>query len=143
MAPSRSPFSYAVVRVVPDIEREEFLNAGLIVFCRPRRFLVARTTLDAEALATLRPGCELDGIGDQLRFIEGVAAGEVAADPFAAMSQSERFHWLTTPRSTLVQPGPIHAGTTDDPDATFEHLYGLLVTRPRPTEVRHGPNPAS
>jgi len=127
--PSRSPFSYAVVRVVPDIEREEFLNAGLILFSRPRRFLAARTDLDPEALESLRPGCDADAIREQLRFVERVASGDVAAGPFSGMSQSERFHWLTTPRSTVVQPGPLHAGTTDDPAGTFEHLYGVLVSR--------------
>ena len=129
MPPSRSAFSYAVVRVVPDIERGEFLNAGLILFCRPKRYLVARTRLDADALASLHEGADLDGIGEQLRFVEAMAAGTVAGGPFAAMSQSERFHWLTTPRSTVVQPGPLHAGTTNDPAATFEHLYGVLVQR--------------
>lgn len=129
MPPSPSPFSYAVVRTVPDIEREEFLNSGLILFCRPRRFLAARTSLDVAALEALRTGCDLDGIRDQLAFIEAVAAETVTAGPFATMSQSERFHWLTTPRSTVVQPGPLHAGTTHDPAATFERLYGVLVSR--------------
>ncbi len=127
--PSRDPFAYAVVRVVPDIEREEFVNAGLVLFCRPQRFLAARTHLDAEALAAIHPGCDLEGIGEQLALVEAVAAGRVAAAPFDAMSQSERFHWLTTPRSTIVQPGPVHAGTTEDPAATFEHLYATLVRR--------------
>ncbi|HEY6608996.1 MAG TPA: DUF3037 domain-containing protein [Candidatus Limnocylindria bacterium] len=129
MAPSRSAFSYAVVRVVPDIEREEFVNSGLILFSRPREFLAARTDLDASALSALRDGCDLDGIREQLAFIEDMAAGRVAEGPFAAMSQSERFHWLTTPRSTLVQPGPLHAGTTDEPAETFERLYRILVKR--------------
>ena len=129
MPQSRSAFSYAVVRVVPDIEREEFVNAGLIMFCRSRRYLAARTHLDTDALETLRAGCDLHAIREQLRFVEQVAAGEVPSAPFAAMSQSERFHWLTTPRSTVVQPGPLHAGTTEDPSATFEHLYGVLVRR--------------
>ena len=140
MAPSRSPFSYAVIRVVPDIEREEFLNAGLILFCRPDRFLRAHAALDRAALEALRPGCDHDAIRDQLRFIEGVAAGEVLAGPFATMTQSERFHWLTTPRSTLVQTAPLHGGTTDDPAATFERLYGVLVTRTAATEEDHGPD---
>ena len=129
MPPSRSPFAYAVVRVVPDIEREEFINAGLILFCRPRRYLVARTSLDGEALRALHADCDLDAIRGQLAFVEDVAAGSVSTAPFAAMSQSERFHWLTTPRSTVVQPGPLHTGTTDDPNATFEHLYGVMVRR--------------
>jgi hypothetical protein len=129
VAPSRSAFSYAVIRVVPDIEREEFLNSGLILFSRPREFLGARTDLDGSALAMLRDGCDLDGIREQLAFIEDLAAGRMSDGPFAAMSQSERFHWLTTPRSTVVQPGPLHAGITDDPAETFERLYRILVTR--------------
>ena len=129
MVPSRSPFDYAVVRVVPDIEREEFLNAGLILFCRPRRYLRARTIIDPATLSAVHPDSDADAIGDQLRFLEAVAAGTLDAAPFATMSQSERFHWLTTPRSTVVQPGPLHAGMSDDPDATFEHLFGVLVGR--------------
>jgi hypothetical protein len=127
--PSRSPFEYAVIRVVPDIEREEFVNTGLILFCRPRSFLAVRTLLDDDALATLSAVCDRDGIREQLAFIEGVATGTVSTGPFAAMTQSERFHWLTTPRSTVVQPGPLHAGTTDDPAATFEHLFEVMVSR--------------
>ncbi len=129
MTPLRSPFSYAVLRVVPDIEREEFLNAGLIMFDRSRRFLAVRTSLDVESLESLSGGCDVEAIRDQLRFVEAVASGEVTTGPFGAMSQSERFHWLTTPRSTLVQPGPLHAGTADDPAETFEHLYTVLVER--------------
>lgn len=129
MAPSRDAFSYASIRVVPDIEREEFLNAGLILFCRPRRYLVARTALDEEALRGLHPGCDVDGIRAQLRLVERIAAGDPDAAPMGAMEQSERFHWLTTPRSTLIQPGPIHTGVTDDPDATFDHLFRVLVER--------------
>ena len=130
MAPPRSAFSYAVIRVVPDIEREEFLNAGLILFDRERRFLAARSHLDPHALASLHPGADVDAIRGQLELVERLAAGEVDAAPFDRMSQSERFHWLTTPRSTAVQPGPLHAGTTDDPAATFAHLFSVLVERP-------------
>ena len=129
MAPSRSSFAYAVVRIVPDIEREEFLNAGLILFCRPRQYLRARTAIDGEALSVVRPESDVAAIGEQLRFLEAVAAGTLEVAPFASMSQSERFHWLTTPRSTLVQPGPLHAGMSDDPDATFDHLFDVLVSR--------------
>ena len=129
MAPSRSAFSYAAIRVVPDIEREEFVNAGLILFCRPQRFLEARTALDERALAALRPGCDVEGIRHQLRLVERIAAGDAEAGTIAGLEPSERFHWLTAPRSTVVQPGPIHTGVTDDPAATFEHLFGLLVAR--------------
>lgn len=129
MTRSRSAFSYAVVRVVPDIERQEFMNAGLILFDRERRTLLARTRLDAERLRSLGGECDLEGIGAQLELVERIADGRIDVAPFTGMTQSERFHWLTTPRSTLVQPGPLHAGTTEDPHATFEHLYGVLVDR--------------
>jgi hypothetical protein len=117
------------MRVVPDIEREEFLNAGLILYCRPARYLVARAALDEAALAALHPGCDVEGMRGQLRLIERIAAGEAAAGPIALLDQSERFGWLTAPRSTIVQPGPIHTGTTQDPAATFEHLFTVLVAR--------------
>ena len=127
--PSRSAFTYAVLRIVPDIEREEFVNAGLILFDRERRFLRARTDLDAAALAAMDGDCDLDAIRAQLALVEAIASATTQVTPFAGMTQSERFHWLTTPRSTLIQPGPLHAGVTDDPEATFEHLYGVLVRR--------------
>lgn len=127
--PSRSAFTYAVLRIVPDIEREEFVNAGLILFDRERRFLKMRAELDPRALASLDGDGDLGAIRAQLELVEAIASGTTEVAPFAAMSQSERFHWLTTPRSTLIQPGPPHAGVTDDPEATFEHLYGVLVRR--------------
>jgi hypothetical protein len=129
VAPSRSGFAYAVVRVVPDIEREEFVNAGLILFDRERGFLVARTRLDPAAVDALRADCDHEAIRRQLELVEQIAEGSIATAPFATMSQSERFHWLTTPRSTVVQPGPLHTGVTEDPSATFEHVFGLLVAR--------------
>jgi hypothetical protein len=132
--PSRSPFAYAVLRVVPDIEREEFVNAGLVLFCRSLRYLAARTSLHAERLCALQPDADLAALREQLELVERIAAGEVASGPLAGMSQSERFHWLTTPRSTAVQPGPTHGGMTDDPAATFEHLYLTLVDGPDSTE---------
>ena len=124
----RSPFSYAVVRVVPVIERGEFLNAGLILFCRPQRFLRVRTTLDVERLHALHADCDPEAIRDQLRLLERIAEGDVGAGPLARMDQSQRFHWLAAPRSTVVQPGPIHGGTTEDAAATFDELYATLVS---------------
>ena len=126
--PSRSGFSYAVVRVVPDIEREEFVNVGLVLFSPELSYLRARTTYDPSAIDALRTGCDHDGIRRQLEQVEEIAGGTTTV-PFDAMTLSERFHWLTTPRSTVVQPGPLHAGTTEDADATFEHLYATLVER--------------
>jgi hypothetical protein len=129
VTPSRSAFSYAVVRVVPDIEREEFLNAGLILFSRPHRFILARTHLDEARLRGLTASGDIDGLRGQLDLFERIAAGAPDAGPIAHLTPSERFHWLTAPRSTAVQPGPTHTGVTDDPDATFEHLFGVLVAR--------------
>lgn len=123
----RSPFSYAVVRVVPDIERQEFVNTGLILFCRPQRFLRVRTALDVERLRALRPDCDVDAIRAQLDLFERIADGGLEAGPLAEMDQSQRFHWLSAARSTSVQPGPIHGGMTEDAAATFEDLYRTLV----------------
>ncbi|MGI8658429.1 MAG: DUF3037 domain-containing protein [Candidatus Limnocylindria bacterium] len=127
MAPSRSPFAYAVLRVVPDIEREEFLNAGLVLFCRERRYLRASTALDESRLRAVTPQADADALRNQLLLVERIAAGEVEPGPLSMMSQSERFHWLTTPRSTAVQPGPTHGGMSDDPEATFTRLFDTLV----------------
>ena len=129
MTRSRSPFSYAVLRVVPDIEREEFVNAGLVLFCRSRKYLRARTSLDVDRLRALRPNADPTALLAHLALVEQIADGKVESGPLSAMSQSERFHWLTTPRSTVVQPGPIHGGMAEDPDATFDHLYATLVDR--------------
>ena len=130
MTPSRSSFSYAVVRVVPDIEREEFLNAGLILFCREKKYLRAGMSLDVDRLRALRADIDADAVRGQLDLVERIASGAVERGPLAEMSQSERFHWLTTPRSTVVQPGPIHGGMSEDPDATFDRLFGTLVRDP-------------
>ena len=127
--PSRDSFAYAGVRVVPDIEREEFLNAGLVLFCRARRYLRARASLDADRLASILADADAAAIREQLGLVERIASGEVEVGRLGSMSQSERFYWLTTPRSTVVQPGPIHGGMTHDPAATFEHLYATLVER--------------
>jgi hypothetical protein len=124
-------FQYAVVRVVPRIERGEFINAGVVLFCRQRRFLAARTRLDERALAALSGECDAAEVRSQLATLEAVAAGdESAGGAVAAMPQSERFHWLTAPASTIVQPSPVHTGLTADPAAELEHLFAALVSRP-------------
>ena len=127
--PERDGFQYAIVRVVPRVERGEFLNAGVVLFCRRRGFLAARTALDAAALQALAPGCDGEEIRALLATIEKVAAGDPAGGPIAALEPSERFHWMTAPASTIVQPSPVHTGLTDDPAAELEHLFDRLVTR--------------
>ena len=124
------PFQYAMVRVVPRVERGEAFNAGVVLFCRPLRFLAARTQLDAALLAALAPGCEPAEVQAQLDTIEAVAAGRAEGGHIATMPQSERFHWLTAPASTIVQPSPVHTGLTGDPAGELERLFAELVSRP-------------
>jgi hypothetical protein len=126
---ARDPFQYALVRLVPRIERGEMLNAGVVVFCRAQRFLAAKTELDERALAALAPDCEPDEIRPQLATIEAVAAGDPAGGAVARLPQSERFHWLTAPASTILQPSPVHTGLTGDPAAELERLFTVLVRR--------------
>ena len=130
MLADRVPFQYAMVRVVPRIERGEFINAGVVLFCRQRRFLAARTELDTRALAALTGDCDPADVRSQLETVEAVAAGEEAGGAVAAMPQSERFHWLTAPASTVVQPSPVHTGLTEDPAAELDRLFAALVSRP-------------
>jgi hypothetical protein len=127
--PAREDFQYAIVRVVPRVERGESINAGVVLFCRRLGFLAARTGLDEAALAALSPGCDPAGVRTQLETIERVAAGDPAGGPIAALEPSERFHWLTAPASTIVQPSPVHTGLTADPAAELDRLFAQLVAR--------------
>jgi Protein of unknown function (DUF3037) len=127
--PAREDFQYAIVRVVPRVERGESLNAGVVLFCRRLKFLAARTELDEAALRALSPACDAAGLREQLATIERVAAGDPAGGPIAALEPSERFHWLTAPASTIVQPSPVHTGLTDDPAAELDRLFAQLVKR--------------
>jgi Protein of unknown function (DUF3037) len=127
--PGREDFQYAIVRIVPRVERGEALNAGVVLFCRRLKFLAARTELDEAALAALSPGCDAKGLRTQLETIERVAAGDPAGGPIAELEPSERFHWLTAPASTVVQSSPVHTGLTADPAAELERLFAQLVRR--------------
>jgi pyridoxamine 5'-phosphate oxidase len=129
-APARSPFQYALLRVVPHVERGEAINAGIVVLCRPRRFLAARVALDEGRLEALAPGTDPAPIRERLDFLVRVAAGEKAAGPVAHMELSERFHWIAAPSSTVVQPGPVHTGMCDDAPALVDRLFGALVALP-------------
>jgi Protein of unknown function (DUF3037) len=127
--PEREDFQYAIVRVVPRVERGECLNVGVVLFCRRLSFLAARTELDEAALAALAPDCDPDEVRPHLSAIERVAAGDPSGGPIAALEPSERFHWLTAPASTIVQTSPVHTGLTADPAAELEHLFNELVAR--------------
>ncbi|MDQ3654718.1 MAG: DUF3037 domain-containing protein [Chloroflexota bacterium] len=121
------PYLYAVIRIVPDIERGERFNVGVVLFCRTRRFLAAQTRLHADKLAALAPSQELDSVQEQLTAMERIAAGDVMSGPLARLDQAERFHWLVAPGSTIVQPSSVHTGLTEDPAATLAHLFRRLV----------------
>ena len=128
-APGRSPFEYAIVRVVPRVERGEAFNAGIILMSRARRFLGARVGLDQGLLAAMSPDCDPEIVRDHLVSIVGIADGDPAAGPIAALPAPERFHWLVSPSSTIIQPSAVHTGLTADPAATLEHLFRTLVRR--------------
>jgi DUF3037 family protein len=120
-------FQYAVLRVVPRVERGESLNAGVILLCRPKRFLAARTALDEGRLRALAPDVDPATIETHLAAIERIAAGVAEGGPIAALGQAERFHWLVAPSSTVIQPSEVHTGLCDDPAVELDHLFERLV----------------
>lgn len=126
MAPE--PFQYAVLRLVPRVEREEFLNVGVIVFCRTRRFLAARVALDPRRTRALAPDIDLEAVREHLDARVRIAAGDPEAGPIAALPQSERFHWLVAPSSTMIQTSSAHSGLCDEPETVLEHLFEQLVS---------------
>jgi hypothetical protein len=116
-------FEYALVRVVPRVERGESINVGVIVYSKSFRFLRPRIELDQHRLRTLDPGADVEAVTAALRaFTRGCTEG-----PLAEQTLGERFRWLTASRSAIVQPGPVHAGLTDDPAADLDRLFHALV----------------
>jgi DUF3037 family protein len=121
--PVLSSFDYAVVRVVPRVERGEFINAGVIVFCLEHKFLSAKVVMDEARLKALWPQIDLDLVRRHLEAIPKIAAGEASAGPIAQLSQRERFHWLVSPRSTIIQVSPVHTGLCEQgPESAMEEL---------------------
>ncbi len=127
--PTAHSYDYAVLRVVPRVERCEFINAGVILFCRVRRFLGASVELDRERLRALAPCVDAEQVEKHLSAVSLVCAGGRAAGPIGMLGMAERFHWLVSPRSTLVQPSPVHCGMCDDPARELEHLLDTMVRR--------------
>ena len=128
--PALSPFEYATIRVVPRVERGEFVNVGVVLYCRPRRFLDARIDLgepQVAALAALAPDLDLDAVRRRLDTLRRVCAGDATGGPIALLPQFERFGWLVAPLSTVVQPSPVHAGLCADPAATLDRLARTMV----------------
>ncbi len=123
----RDSYDYAIVRVVPRVEREEFMNVGVIVSCPLRDFLEARFELDEKRLLALDPTLDLETIRAHTNSIRMICAGGVEAGPLARLSQRERFHWLVAPRSTIIQTSPVHTGKCDDPTQLIQHLLKKMV----------------
>ena len=129
--PDHYPYDYAVFRVVPRVEREEFVNVGVIVSCPDRNFLEARFEVDEQRLKALDAGIDIEAIRGHLASIPAICAGGDQAGPIGNLSQRERFHWLVAPRSTTIQVSPVHTGSCSDPVDVLEHLLNTMV-RPNP-----------
>ena len=127
--PELSSYDYAVVRVVPDLDRAEFMNAGVILFAKTARALLSRVQLDDARLAQLAPALDPRLIADHLASFERIAAGGEGAGPIGRLSPSQRFHWLVSPRSTMIQTSPVHSGLCADPAAELDRLFERLVAR--------------
>lgn len=122
-------YDYAIVRVVPRVERGEFVNAGIIMSCDVERILKARIELDEDALRALDARVDLEVVREALATIPLICAGGTGAGPLGNLSARERFHWLVSPKSTIVQTSPVHTGQCDDPDAALEHLMKRMIRR--------------
>jgi hypothetical protein len=126
----RDAFEYAVLRVAPRVERGELVNVGVVLFCRTRRFLGVLVELgdrQSAALRALAPDVDLEAVRSHLASIQAVVAGKPAAGPMAALDAPERFRWVTSPSSTVIQPSDVHGGVTDDPAASLQELFEKLA----------------
>ena len=128
--PALSSFDYAIVRVVPRVERGEFINAGVILFCLEKDFLAARVELNEPRLLALWPATDVDLVRQHLQAIPRICAGSPDAGPIARLSLRERFHWLVAPRSTMVQVSPVHAGLCATPELALDELFRQMVAVP-------------
>jgi len=125
-------YDYAIIRVVPRVDREEFVNVGVIVSCPARGFLEARIALDEQRLKALDTTLDIDSLRTHLATIPAICTGGKQAGPIGQRSQRERFHWLSAPRSTIIQPSPVHTGLCKDPATALEHLLDTMV---RPSRI--------
>ncbi|MFC7497373.1 MULTISPECIES: DUF3037 domain-containing protein [unclassified Nocardioides] len=125
---SKLAYQYVVLRCVPRVDREEFVNVGVVVYCQATDFLQVAWHVDRDRLGALDPGLDLDQVCEALAFVEGVCAGDERGGAAAGASLSQRFGFLKAPRSTVIQPGPVHGGVTADPARQLEHLLERLVS---------------
>lgn len=126
--PAPLSFDFAVIRIVPRVEREEFINAGVIAFCIGRRWLGALVHFEEARVRALWPDIDLELARRHLEAIPKICAGDADAGPIARLSARERFHWLTAPRSTIIQVSPVHSGLCDDPEVALKELFQQFVT---------------
>ncbi|MFO0747069.1 MAG: DUF3037 domain-containing protein [Myxococcota bacterium] len=127
---ARVSFDYAIVRVVPRVDRGELLNAGVVLYCLKRDFLEARLLLDEARLVALWPAIDAGLVRSHLDAVARIAAGDATAGAVARLTQRERWHWIVSPRSTIIQMSPVHSGLTTDPTTTLAHLVDCLVRTP-------------
>lgn len=123
-------YEYAVIRIVPSVEREEFLNAGVILFCLECRFLSAAAQIDENRLSALAPNVDMEAVRDHVQAFEKICRGGDDAGPIARLSQRERFRWLVAPRSTVIQVSAVHAGLCQNPQEALDQLFRRLVLAP-------------
>jgi Protein of unknown function (DUF3037) len=121
------PYQYVVLRCVPRVDREEFVNVGVVLFCEEAGFLEAAWSIDRERLAALAPRLDIDAVGEGLDYVRAVCAADVAVGAVAEKPAGTRFGFLKAPRSTVLQPGPVHGGLTADPARQLEHLLEQFV----------------
>ncbi|GAB3033436.1 hypothetical protein GCM10011376_30780 [Nocardioides flavus (ex Wang et al. 2016)] len=127
MSTARLPYQYVVLRCVPRPDREEFVNVGVVLHCQGADYLAAAWSVDRDRLRALHPGVDVDQVCDALAFVDLVCRGDERAGAAARQSLGQRFGFLKAPRSTVLQPGPVHGGVTDDPARQLEHLCERLV----------------
>ena len=125
--PDKFRYDYAVIRVVPKVDREEFINAGVIVSCPALSFLEARIKLDESRLLALDPNVDLELVRKHLASIPTICRGGDGAGSIGQLPQRQRFHWLVAPRSTIIQTSPVHTGRCGDPAAALDHLIASIV----------------
>src|SRR5262245_82741 len=137
----RCIYDYAIIRVVPRVEREEFVNVGVIVSCPARKFLEARIELDEKRLLALDPTLDIESIRAHLAAIPAICAGGEQAEPIGQLSQRERFHWLVAPRIATIQTSPTHTGYCEDQDDLMESLLNKMVRPPCATTPTNEADP--
>lgn len=122
--PVLNSYDYAFVRVVPYMHRGEYLNAGVILYCRSQRFLAARIKLDEARVRAIAPDMEIARLREHLALVPRICAGQ---GPVGEMGQAESFHWLVAPHNTVIQSSPVHCGLCDDPAGALENLLALVA----------------